>query len=135
MKTTQAVPATIDEYIAASPAAVRPILRKIDDTIRKAAPEAEEKISYRMPAYKLKGDLAYFAAFKNHIGFFPPVKGDAKLMKEVSVYAGEKGNLRFPLDEPIPYALIARIVRQRVKWNEQHAKEKTAKRAAKRSSH
>lgn len=115
MKAT--APTTIDEYIEAAPAEVRPVLSKIRATIRKAAPRAEEKISYRMPAYKSNGELVYFAAFKSHIGLYPPVRGDAKLMKDVAKYAGEKGNLRFPLDEAIPYALIARIVKQRVKLN------------------
>ena len=124
MKSSQAIPTTIDEYIATSPAPVRPVLKKIRATIRKAAPRAEEKISYRMPAYKLNGELAYFAAFRNHIGFYPPVRGDQKLMDAIAPYAGEKGNLRFPLDEPIPYALIARIVKQRVKWNQARVKGK-----------
>jgi uncharacterized protein YdhG (YjbR/CyaY superfamily) len=93
---------------------VRRILKKIRATIRKAAPDAEETISYRMPAFKQKKKvLIYFAAFKNHIGIYPPVKGDAKLMKAVAPYAGPKGNLKFPLDEPVPYELIERIVRSR----------------------
>ncbi len=116
MKTADTVPQTIDEYIAAFPPETRAILDKIRATIRKAAPQAEEKISYRMPAFVLHGALVYFAAFKEHIGFFPPVR-DAKLRKEASVYAGEKGNLRFPLDRPIPYALIGRIVKARVEEN------------------
>jgi uncharacterized protein YdhG (YjbR/CyaY superfamily) len=124
MKANQTTPTTIDEYIAASRTEVRGILRRIRATIRKAAPKAEERISYRMPAYRLNGDLAYFAAFKNHIGFYPPVRGNEKLMHAVKSYAGEKGNLRFPLDEPIPYALIARIVKQRAKWNDRAAKTK-----------
>ena len=122
MKAKSAVPTTTDGYIAAAPATVRPVLNKIRATIRAAAPRAEEKISYRMPAYKSNGDVVYFAAFKHHIGLYPPVQGDAKLMKDVAKYANEKGNLRFPLDEPIPYALIARIVKQRVKLNEAKAK-------------
>ena len=93
---------------------MRRILKKIRATIRKAAPDAEETISYRMPAFKQKKKvLIYFAAFKNHIGIYPPVKGDAKLMKAVAPYAGPKGNLKFPLDEPVPYELIERIVRSR----------------------
>ena len=127
MKSSRATPTTIDEYIAISPLAVRPVLKKIRATIRKAAPKAEERISYRMPAYRLSGELAYFAAFKQHIGFYPPVRGDRKLLADVAPYAGEKGNLRFPLDEPIPYALITRIVKQRVKWNEDAAKAKKLK--------
>jgi uncharacterized protein YdhG (YjbR/CyaY superfamily) len=112
---TATTPATIDEYIAGFPADVRRMLTRIRKTIRAAAPEAEERISYRMPAFKLKRDIAYFAAFKNHIGFYQPVRGDAALEKAVAKYAGEKGNLRFPIDEPIPYDLIARIVAARVK--------------------
>jgi uncharacterized protein YdhG (YjbR/CyaY superfamily) len=96
---------------------VQEVLGKIRSTIRAAAPGAQETISYRMPAFTQNGVLVYFAAFKNHIGLFPPVKGDEKLVKAVARYAGEKGNLRFPLDEPIPYGLIERIVTLRVKQN------------------
>jgi uncharacterized protein YdhG (YjbR/CyaY superfamily) len=110
------VPTTIDEYIAAHPRAVRPILRRIRATIRKAAPGAAEAITYRIPTFVLNGPLVYFGAFKNHIGLYPPVR-DAALRRESSVYAGEKGNLRFPLDAPVPYDLIARIVDVRVQEN------------------
>jgi uncharacterized protein YdhG (YjbR/CyaY superfamily) len=113
--TDRSKPATIDEYIAAFPPDVQAILEKIRLTIRKAAPQAKEKISYRMPAFTLDGVLIYFAAFKYHIGMYPPVRGDEKLNKELARYRGEKGNLRFPLDEPIPYALIGRIIKFRVK--------------------
>jgi len=85
--------------------------------VRSAAPEAQETISYGMPAFMLNGALVYFAAFKKHIGFYPPIRGDARLEKAVSRYAGEKGNLRFPLDQPIPFELIARIAQLRVKQN------------------
>jgi uncharacterized protein YdhG (YjbR/CyaY superfamily) len=105
----------IDEYIAGFPADVRKILEKIRTTIRKAAPDAEEKISYSMPAFAQDGILVYFAAFKKHIGLFPPVKGDRELMNAVAPYAGPKGNLQFPLNAPIPYGLIGKIVRLRVK--------------------
>jgi uncharacterized protein YdhG (YjbR/CyaY superfamily) len=98
-------PATIDEYIRASPPRVRPILRRIRRTVRAAAPDATEVISYRIPAFKLHGILIYFAALQHHIGLYPPVAGDPKLVKAAAPYAGEKGNLRFPLDEPIPYDL------------------------------
>ena len=108
-------PTTFQEYAQDFPPPVRAILRKIRATIRKAAPDVEERISYRMPAFKLNRDIAYFAAFKHHIGFYPPVRGDARLEKAVAPYAGEKGNLRFPLDRPIPLDLIARITRLRVK--------------------
>ena len=115
--TTKAAPTTIDDYIAAQPPKVRPILKKIRSTIRAAAPDAEETISYQIPTFKQNGALAHFAAFKNHIGFYPPVKGDAKLEAAVRRYAGEKGNLRFPLDEPIPYDLITKIVKMRMRQN------------------
>jgi uncharacterized protein YdhG (YjbR/CyaY superfamily) len=110
-------PQTIDEYIAAFAPEVRRILEKIRRTIRKVAPEAQETISYQIPTFKLNGSLVHFAAFQKHIGFYPPVRGDAKLLQAVAPYAGEKGNLRFPLDEPIPYDLIERIARLRVKQN------------------
>jgi uncharacterized protein YdhG (YjbR/CyaY superfamily) len=96
---------------------VQVILKKIRTVVRRAAPGATETLSYRMPAFMLNGVLIYFAAFKHHIGVYPPVRGDAPLVKAVSPYAGEKGNLRFPLDEPIPYPLIERIVKRRAKQN------------------
>ena len=108
---------TIDEYIAGFPPHVRAILRKVRATVRKATPAAEETISYRIPAFKLHGALVYFAAFQKHIGFFPPVRGDASLKKALAPYAGEKGNLRFFYDRPIPYGLIRRIVKLRAKQN------------------
>jgi uncharacterized protein YdhG (YjbR/CyaY superfamily) len=95
----------------------RAILEKIRRTIGTAAPDADEAISYRMPTFKQNGVLVHFAAFKNHIGLYPPIRGDASLEKAISPYAGEKGNLRFPLDQPIPYDLIERIVKLRVKQN------------------
>lgn len=109
------VPATIDDYIAGQPARAQKILRRIRQVIRDTAPEAEELISYRMPAFRQGGILVYFAAFTQHIGLYPPVRGDLKLEEAVAPYAGEKGNLRFPLDEPIPYDLIRRIVKFRVR--------------------
>jgi uncharacterized protein YdhG (YjbR/CyaY superfamily) len=121
-------PATIDEYIAAAPAAVRPILREIRRIARAAAPEAEELISYRMPAFRLGGILIYFAAFKHHIGMFPPVTGDAKLERALELYLGPKRNLKFPLDRPIPYALIKRIVLLRVRQELSRAAAKGSKR-------
>ncbi len=82
--------------------------------IRQTAPLAEETISYGMPAFKQQGILVYFAAFKKHIGLFPPVRGDEKLERAAARYAGPKGNLQFPLEKPIPYDLIRRIVNARV---------------------
>lgn len=117
MQSKSKPPATIDDYIQGCPRDVRTILKRIRRIVRAAAPEAVEVISYRMPAFKLNGIIIYFAAFKNHIGIFPPVSGDAKLLKAVAPFAGEKGNLRFPLDEPIPYDLIERVILLRVKQN------------------
>jgi uncharacterized protein YdhG (YjbR/CyaY superfamily) len=113
----QILPESIDEYIAAFSPEVRSILQMIRNTIRNAAPDAQEAISYKMPTFKLNGALVYFAAFKNHIGLFPPVRGDARIEKAIARYRGEKGNLKFPLDQPMPYGLIERIVKLRVKQN------------------
>ncbi|AXQ31224.1 hypothetical protein D0B54_22190 [Solimonas sp. K1W22B-7] len=104
----------IDEYIAAFPADVQAILQNIRATIRKAAPQATERISYQMPAFFQDGVLAYYGAFRHHIGFYPPVRGDAGLVRDAAAYAGEKGNLRFPFDQAIPYDLIRRIVEARL---------------------
>jgi uncharacterized protein YdhG (YjbR/CyaY superfamily) len=117
MSTGRATPKNIDEYIASFSPEVRAILEKIRLTIKNAAPGAQETISYKIPAFRLNRILVYFAAFKNHIGLYPPVKGDAQLVKAASAYAGVKGNLQFPLDHPIPYGLIERIVKFRVKQN------------------
>ena len=111
---TQKIPKTVDDYIATFAPDVQFILQKIRQTVKAAAPEAEETISYRMPAYKLNGILIYFAAFKRHIGIFPPVRGGDSLMRAVKKYAGPKGNLQISFDRPIPYALIRRIVKGRV---------------------
>jgi uncharacterized protein YdhG (YjbR/CyaY superfamily) len=113
----RAKPGSIDEYIASCPAEVQSILAEIRATIQAAAPDAQETISYQMPTFTQNGVLIHFAAFKQHIGLYPPVKGDARLEKAVARYAGEKGNLRFPLAQPIPYDLIARIAKHRVKQN------------------
>lgn len=111
------MPTTVDDYIAPLAPEVRVILQTIRQTIRAAAPEAKEVISYQIPAFRQQGMLVYFAAFKNHIGFYPPVRGDALLEKALGPYAGEKGNLRFPLDQPIPYPLIDQIVKLRLAQN------------------
>ena len=127
MKTDRVTAETIDEYISAFPPEVLAILEKIRWTIGKAAPGAEATISYRIPAFTQNGILVYFAAFKKHIGFYPPVRGDADLIHAISPYAGEKGNLQFPLDKPIPYGLIRRIVKLRVKQNAEKAAAKRKK--------
>jgi uncharacterized protein YdhG (YjbR/CyaY superfamily) len=115
MAAAPSAPKNIDEYIASFSPEVQAILERVRLTISKAAPDAQETISYRMPAFKLGGIVVYFAAFKKHIGLYPPISGDASLEKAISIYAGEKGNLRFPLDRPIPYGLIEKIVKLRVK--------------------
>lgn len=117
MKAGDTAPATVDEYISGFPPKVQAILRRIREVVRAAAPEAQEAISYRIPVYRQNGVLLYFAAFRSHIGLYPPVRGDDRLAKALARYAGEKGNLRFPFDEPIPYGLIRRIAKLRVKQN------------------
>ena len=118
----------IDEYIARFPANDRAILEKVRTTIKSAAPDATETISYQMPAFKQHGILVYFAGWKKHIGLYPPVSGDKALEKAVARYAGPKGNLQFPLDQPIPYDLIERIVKLRVKQDSEKAATKRKKR-------
>jgi uncharacterized protein YdhG (YjbR/CyaY superfamily) len=127
MKNDRLRPGNIDEYIASFSPEVQLILEKIRSTIREAAPAAEEKISYQIPTFALMGNLIHFAAFKKHIGLYPPVEGDEELKAEISRYRNERGNLRFPLDEPIPYALISRIVKFRVKEQLERAASKRGK--------
>jgi uncharacterized protein YdhG (YjbR/CyaY superfamily) len=99
----------IDAYIASASPDVRDILERIRQVVRVAVPEATETISYRMPAFKLDRVFFYFAAFKKHIGIYPPVKGDHELQNELLPYRGDRGNLKFPLRESIPYELIGRV--------------------------
>jgi uncharacterized protein YdhG (YjbR/CyaY superfamily) len=127
MKAGHETPKTIDEYISTCSPEVRPILEKIRATVKKAAPGATEKICYRMPTFTMEGNLVHFAAFKEHIGFYPPVRGDAQLMNDLARYAGPKGNLRFPLNERVPYDLISRIVKARAQENRRRAEERRAK--------
>lgn len=108
-------PSDIDGYILQFPADVRAVLRDVREAIRRAAPKAEETISYQMPAFRQHGILVYFAAWKKHIGLYPPISGDEAVEKAIARYAGPKGNLQFPLDEPMPVALIERVVKLRVK--------------------
>lgn len=114
----------IDEYIAAFPSGIREKLEEMRATIRKAAPEAEEAISYAIPTFRLNGNLVHFAAFKNHIGFYPAPRGIEAFKKELSRYEGGKGTVQFPLDQPLPLPLITKIVKFRVKDNLEHAKAK-----------
>jgi uncharacterized protein YdhG (YjbR/CyaY superfamily) len=118
---TGAAPKTIDQYIAAFPPDVRRTLKQIRATIRKAAPEAEEVISYQMPTYKLHGNLVHFAASANHIGFYPAPRAIVSFKKELAAYEGSKGTIKFPIDRPVPLGLISRIVKFRVKDNRERA--------------
>ena len=108
---------TIDEYIAACPPEIKETLEKLRQTILNAAPEAEEGISYQMPVFKQNGNLVYFGAFKNHIGFFPTSSGISAFEKELSGYKISKGTIQFPFEKPIPYELVKKIVMFRVKEN------------------
>jgi uncharacterized protein YdhG (YjbR/CyaY superfamily) len=108
---------TIDEYIATFPRNVQRILQEVRQAIRDSAPKAEETISYQMPAFKLNGNLVYFAAFKNHIGFYPTSSGIEAFKEKSSAYEVSKGTVRFPINKPIPLDLIRKIVSYRVKEN------------------
>jgi len=128
MKTKRTAPQNIDEYIAGFPSDVQEILEKIRMTIRKAAPAAEEAIKYQIPTFTLKGNLVHFAAYKKHIGFYPAPTGIEKFKNEVSMYERGRGTLQFPLDKPIPFDLISKIVKFRVKNNLERAEAKGKKR-------
>lgn len=117
----------IDEYLAQFPDEIRDILEKIRATIHDAAPEAQETINYQMPTFTLHGNLVHFAAFKNHIGFYPTPSGIEKFIEELSDYQKAKGSVQFPLNQPIPYDLIRRIVEFRVGENLEKAANKSKK--------
>ena len=108
-------PETVDEYIEEFTGEARIRLEKMRSTVRHAAPKADEVISYGMPAYRLDNILVWFAGFKNHIGFYPGVQGIVRFKKELSKYKSAKGSVQFPHDEPLPSALVARIVKFRVR--------------------
>jgi len=116
---------SIDEYIAAFPEELQAILQTVRQTIKAAAPDAEEKISYQMPTFFLKGNLVHFAAFKPHICFYPTPSGVAAFKKEIAQYQSAKGSIQFPLDEPMPLDLITRIVKLRVDENLKKAASKS----------
>lgn len=118
---------SIDEYIATFPEEIQTILQEIRETIRAAAPDAQEKISYQMPTFALHGNLVHFAAFKNHIGFYPTPSGVEAFQEELARYKGAKGSIQFPLNEPMPLDLITRIVKMRVAENLQKAQQKSRK--------
>lgn len=121
---TAETPKSIDDYIASFPTDVQAILEQVRKTIQMAAPEAEEAISYAMPTFKLHGNLVHFAAYKNHIGFYPAPRGLEEFKEELSGYKGAKGSVQFPINQPMPLDLIARIVSFRVKDNLEKRKAK-----------
>lgn len=115
-------PETTDDYIASFPEETQKVLQQVRATIKKAAPKAEEKISYGMPAFVLNGNLVYFAGYKNHIGFYALPSGHRAFQKELSKYKMGKGSVQFPLGEPMPLKLITQIVKFRVIENAEKAK-------------
>jgi len=127
MRTNQTAPKNIDEYIAGFPQDVQEILEKMRLTIRKAAPDAEETIKYKIPTFTLKGNLLSFAAYKKHIGFYPAPAGNEKFRNALSVYRAGKSSVKFPLDKPIPFDLISKIVKFRIKENLERAEAKGKK--------
>ena len=118
---------SIDDYISTFPPEVQEILQSIRRVIKEAAPDAKEKISYQMPTFALHGNLVHFAAYKNHIGFYPGASGIAAFKQELSAYKGAKGSVQFPIDKPLPYQLISRIVTFRMDDNRKRAEDKLKK--------
>ena len=133
MRIDQTTPKNIDDYIAGFPPDVQVILEKMRTTIRKAAPGAEEAIKYRLPTFVLSGNLVHFGAFKKHIGFYATPTGNKQFREELSAYGGAKGSVQFPLDKPIPYGLVSKMVKFRVKEN--LARGRLRKGAVKRGLH
>ncbi len=127
MRSDQRTPKNIDEFIADFPNDVQEILKKLRETILKAAPDAEETIKYGIPTFTLNGNLVHFSAYKTHIGFYPTPSGIEKFKSELSVYDLSKGTIRFPIDKPIPYGLISKIVKFRVRENLEKVKAKEKK--------
>lgn len=117
METSKTGFTSIDEYIASFPPNVQEKLEQMRTTIRAAAPDAVEKISYQMPTFALKGNLVHFAAYENHIGFYPTPSGIEQFKDELAVYKSAKGSVQFPLDQPLPLDLVRRIVEFRVAEN------------------
>jgi uncharacterized protein YdhG (YjbR/CyaY superfamily) len=128
MKPTQKTPENIDEYIATFPADIQAILQKIRVTIAKAAPEAKEAIKYQLPTFVLNGNLVHFGAFQKHIGFYATPTGHKQFEQELSAYESGKGSVQFPLDKPIPYRLISKIVKFRVQEVQERATSKKRRR-------
>ena len=126
MKSEKNLPKNIDEYISGFPDEIRLLLEEVRKTIRNAAPEATEAISYQMPTFRLNGNLVHFAAFKNHIGLYPAPTGIETFRKELTPYKGGKGSVQFPISEPLPLDLITRIVRFRVGENLKKGKQEVS---------
>lgn len=124
MKSKRTTAQNIDEYIAGFPPEIQLRLEKIRATIRKAAPSAQEAISYQIPAFKLHGNLIFFAAFQSHVSVYPRPKGPADLLKILATYEGGKGTIQFPNDEPISYGLITKVVKARIQENRARAESK-----------
>ena len=120
-------PANINEYIQSFPEEIQKLLEQLRTTIRKAAPKAEEVISYAMPAFKQNGVLVYFAAYKNHIGFYPTPAGIEAFKDELSKYKNSKGAVQFQIDKPLPISLITKIVKFRAVQDGEKAKAKKYK--------
>ena len=124
MAMSKKIPKNFDDYADRFPKEVQPLLKKMRLTIKKAAPKARETISYGIPAFTLNGLLVWFAAHKNHVGFYPRASAIAAFKKELSAYKGAKGSVQFPFDEPLPLPLVSRIVKFRVKQNLSKSKKK-----------
>lgn len=131
---SEKIPETVDEYIAEFPENVQEKLIEMRNAIRRAAPEATEKISYRMPSFVFNGMLVYYAAFKNHIGFYPLTSAIEAFINELSVFKCSKGTIQFPHDKPLPLQLIERITEFRVRENFLKAQAKTIKKRVKRNN-
>jgi len=127
MKENKVAYGSIDEYISTFTPEVQDILQTLRQVIREEAPAAKEKISYQMPTFELHGNLVHFAAFKNHIGFYPAPSGIEEFKEELKEYHKSKGTLQFPLDKPLPYDMIRKIVRYRVAGNMEKAAAKSKK--------
>ena len=119
MEKAKVIPSNVDEYISTFPAAINSRMQQLRKTINATAPKAEELISYNMPAYQYFGGLVSFAGYKNHIGFYPGAGAVVKFSKEFSSFKSAKGSVQFPHDKPVPYNLVSKIVKFRVKQNEE----------------
>jgi uncharacterized protein YdhG (YjbR/CyaY superfamily) len=123
---------SIDEYISKFPSEVQEMFKVLREVIKRAAPDAEERMSYQMPAFVLHGNLVHFAAYRKHIGFYPTPSGIEAFKLRLSEYEGGKGSVQFPIDKPLPYELISKIVKFRVAENMRVAEEKPTKKVPKR---